>query len=159
MPDGLNIDDSADSTLERQEEGLTPAQFYRSLISVPAYLEGDPQTLLKFDYMPIIKESDIDKRFIYRYFARQSNLENGEIIEINESKYNDIKNVPLYVSVRIPWRISGRVEDVAGSEQGQPTRLYTGVETANKEAIVDGNRKLPGLDRKLVDPLQFYQHR
>jgi len=132
-------------------------KLYNKLIAAPEYLKGDSKTLLRFDYRPIITKPDVDKGSINRYFAKQSNLSDGEIIEISETHYNDLVNVPLYDTATITWRIKGRVEDVKNPNSGGPTLLYMGVLTSNTLAIKDGDRQIPGLRLKLIDPLEFFQ--
>ena len=120
---------------------------YSKLITVPSYLAGEDG--LQFDYIPPITSDDIDKGTIIRYFARRSNDANSEIIEIKESKYNSIKNIPLYVTVKMSWRIAGKLED--------HLPIYTGVITSNTKSIEDANNKMPGINQKLINPRQFYQ--
>ena len=146
--------DFIDRSLEEPNEEL---KLYEDRTSVPKYLKGEAKTLLRFDHRPNITQADVDKGSIKRYFAKQSNHTNGDIVEISEKHYNDLVNAPLYQTAVITWRIKGRLEDIPNMNSEGPKNLYMGVLSSNKLAIQDGERQLPGLDRKLSDPLEFYQ--
>lgn len=126
---------------------------YESLISVPDYLRGHNSTILRFDFVPIISKQDIDNGSIIRYFARQSNVGHGEIIEIDKSKYDLLKTLPLYLAISIPWKISGSLDDILSG----PIRIFTGVLTANQLAVQDAENLMPGIKLKLINFQQFYQ--
>lgn len=129
---------------------------YTSISRTPSYLQGS--VYLTLDVLPKITNADIQNGTITRYFARQTNLPNGEIIEVTKSQYDQLKNIPLYTIVQIPWKISGPTADVSPPPlDNMPTRMYTGVVAANQQSIQLGNRELPGLSNKLINPLQFYQ--
>ena len=132
-------------------------QMYNDLTVVPEYLEGDEKTLLRFDYRPKPTKADIDNGYIKRYFAKQSNVKDGDIIEISQKHFNDLVNAPLYSTAEIIWRIKGKLDSIPNPNEGGSERLYMGVLDSNTEAINDGDDQLPGLHLKLTDPLEFYQ--
>ena len=80
----MTVPDTFDKT--PLEETNNEAEFYSSLVSVPEYLAGKNKTILKFDYRPQLTNEDLDRGRIIRYFARRSNVKEGEIIEISESQ-------------------------------------------------------------------------
>lgn len=132
-------------------------ELYAKLTSAPKYLRGDAETSLRFDYTPQITQNDIDKGSINRYFARQANHVNGEIVEINKTQYDLIKDIPLYQTIVVPWRISGRLDDIKSSAvQNAPIRLYTGVLTSNRLAVDAADQEMNGMKLKLTNPSQFY---
>ena len=120
---------------------------YRKPDAAPDYLDGSDGTILFMDYIPTISKEDIDKQSITRYLAKRSNDVSSEIIEIDENQYNILRNVPLYITVKIPWRITGTLDD---------SPSYVGVITANTRAIENADRIMPGVKNKLVNPLQYY---
>ena len=126
---------------------------YKQNVNLPEYLSGKPRFVLRFDYTPSIQTSDIDKGTITRYFGRKINEPTGEILEINETFYNNLKNTNLYIVVKLIWRIRGKIEDVYIGT----IRTYTGVVSANILSILEAQKQLPGVMSKLPDPLQYYQ--
>lgn len=126
---------------------------YYKVSSPPEYFKGGDNIILRFDILPTINQTDLDKGFVYRYFSRQTNHVVGEIVEINESHYNNIITVPLYTSIRMIWRIRGELDDAYRGT----LRVYVGVITSNTLAIEEGDKILSGLKLKLTNPLQFYQ--
>lgn len=133
---------------------------YRAVANPPSYLEGgNSNSLLRFDVLPKIIKEDIDNGQIMRYFARQTNHDGGEIVEVEKQQYEELSSIPLYTAIRIPWKIRGKIDDVFGDADNpnHPNRLYTGVVTSNRLSIIDGDSKLPGLKLKLSNPLQFFQ--
>ena len=96
---------------------------------------------------------DIDNGTITRYFGRKTNEPIGEILELEETLYNKLSTSSLYLTVKLPWRIVGKLEDTYTGT----IRTYTGVVSANILATLDADKQLTGILRKLSDPLQYYQ--
>lgn len=129
---------------------------YNSVAKPPVYMSGGDKYILTYDFVPTVTQSDIDKQSFTRYFARTvgSDPQVGEIIEINLAQFNRLQRVPLYQVISVPWRIVGKISDVyAGT-----ARIYTGVATSNVLNIQVAEQTLPGIRKKLVDPLQYFQH-
>ena len=130
---------------------------YKELAKFNPHLSDSPKYIL-IDHIPYITKAALDKGVLIRYFARQTNHTSGEITEITEQQYNKLRSNPLYKTLALKWKISGQLDDVAGPPSiNTPTRLYTGVMTANQMAVVAGNEVLPGLVDKLTNLQQFYQ--
>lgn len=127
--------------------------FYRTIASVPKGLTSVEIN----EYYPIITKEDIDRKRITRYFVRQANHKDGMIVEIDKQQYDGLKNHPMYQVIEMPWRIAGPLDDVPGPPMANtPTRLYTGVITANKMALAQAEKEMPGMQYKILNPTQFW---
>lgn len=115
-------------------------------------------TELRFDYTPNIQRKDIDTGYIVRYFARRTNLNSGEIVEISKKQATKLKKYPIFKVIEVKWKISGRLDDEEGPRHvNSPTRLYTGVITSNRLAVEDAEEELPGIKNKLKNYAEFHQ--
>ncbi len=125
-------------------------------------LGGGPPTLQPVDvpdYTPIIQKKDIEAGEIVRYFARPVHHSSpSEITEIDKPTFQDLSNNKLYNVVSMRWLIRGVVADIPGlTNINTPTRLYTGVRTANRLFVEAANEKMPGLKTIITDYLKFWQ--
>jgi hypothetical protein len=109
--------------------------------------------LPKYDYIPKISKSDLDKGYITRYFAQRSNSKSSEIRELSKADYNFIRLSNLHTTVEMEWRISGKKED----EFKGNLRTYIGVESSNRASLERAMQVLPGLKFKIRNMLQFYR--
>jgi|SRR6185312_1505246 len=127
---------------------------YSQAISIPkSLLSADIE-----DFTPTITKDDIDKQFIYRYFCKQVNQPLGEIVEIDSNTYSKLTMNNMYKAIQIIWRIAGPLDDIPGPPNiNTPTRLYTGVITANTLTIQQAEKDLPGMKYKVINFTQFYQ--
>lgn len=139
-----------------QDFSYSDQNVYQGVAKPPKYFGTDPRYSLAYDFVPTVTTSDIDKQSFTRYFARSvsSDHQIGEIIEINKTQYDQLKKVPLYQVVSLPWRIVGKISDVYSGT----ARIYTGVATSNVLSVQTADQTLPGIRSKLVDPLQLFQH-
>ena len=128
-------------------------QVYRNIKKLSNFMSGKPGYVLNIDYTPPIRQVDIDNGTITRYFGRKTNEPIGEILELEETLYNKLSTSSLYLTVKLPWRIAGKIEDMYTGT----IRTYTGVVSANILATLDADKQLTGILRKLSDPLQYYQ--
>ena len=128
-------------------------QVYKNIKKLSNFMVGKPGYVLNIDYTPPIRQVDIDNGAIVRYFGRKTNEPLGEILELEETLYNKLSTSSLYLTVKLPWRIAGKIEDMYTGT----IRTYTGVVSANILATLDADKQLTGILRKLSDPLQYYQ--
>lgn len=129
-------------------------EFYAQQYNPPLSLASVP---IINEYYPTISDEDINKGFITRYFSRQANHSQGEILEIDQKTYNRLKNNKLFKVISLEWKIKGPLDDVNGPPNlNSPTRLYTGVNTANRLITEQNNIEMPGLKYKLTNFSQFW---
>jgi hypothetical protein len=130
-----------------------PIKFYKSIANVPNSLE-------RFDiedHFPKVSPEDIRIGYITRYFARQANHTKGFIHEVSQNIYNQLKLNPLYQTLEMKWRISGKLDDVKGlTDVNTPTRIYTGVITANKLSLENADKIISGMSNRILHYTQFY---
>jgi hypothetical protein len=94
---------------------------------------------------------------VNRYFARQANHSEGFITEINYEQYLTLKGNHLYTTLEVPWRVSGPLDDIPGPQViNTPTRLMTGVVTANRLVLEDAEKVLPGIKLRLRNLTAYY---
>jgi hypothetical protein len=125
-------------------------------------LGGGPQALLPVDvpdYTPVINRKDIDNGEIVRYFARPVHQRSpSEIVEISKPTFQNLSNNKLYNVVSLRWLIRGKIDDVPGlTNINTPTRLYTGVRTANRLSVEIADERMPGLKTIITDYIKFWQ--
>jgi hypothetical protein len=128
---------------------------------VYTYLKTPPKNLVTtfpmLDHYPEIEQEDIDRGSIMRYFARQSNHSSGDITEVDERTYQRLSTNPLYKTVELSWKITGKIDDIMGPPKiNSPVRLFTGVATANRLAVEEADKEMPGLRYKLTHFTQFW---
>lgn len=129
------------------------SDFYNTIANVPDSLT---ETLL-VDYTPQVMQEDLDRGYMIRYFARQTNHPDGFITEVIQADYMSLKLNHFYLVVSLQWRITGSLDDVPGPQSvNTPTRLFTGILTANRLAIVEAEKTLPGLSLRLRNLSSYY---
>lgn len=111
------------------------------------------------DYVPVITNSDFQTGEIIRYFARPVHQHSpSEIVEIDKSTYQKLIGNLLYNTVSIRWIIRGKIDDIPGlTSTNTPTRLYTGVRTANRLFVESADDKMPGLKTIVTNYTKFWQ--
>ncbi len=115
-------------------------------------IKGDTQlSIVPRRFVPRPTEGDYKFGEIVRYFAQQANQSDGEIFEINKSSHTSFKSNPLYSVIKLRWQIAGPRSDSVGGV------TIVGVERANEAARTQAAKKMPGIARKLANPLQLYR--
>lgn len=61
---------------------------------------------------PNISQENIKNGFIFRYFIRQSNNINCNIVEIDKIQYEKFKNDYFYTKLILKWKITGNKQDI-----------------------------------------------
>ena len=108
-----------------------------SAIAVQKY---NPHPFETFEPKPI--ESDYSVGFIYRYFIRKRNEQNGLIYEINVNTYKKYTKDVFHIPVRIRWKISGERYEV---------------ENANRKSITFGKNTISNLDTYIKNYTKFWK--
>lgn len=96
----------------------------------------------------------INQEQIQRYFLQRKNDLN-DIIEIDSTQFDLYANQQidnnLYTAIQLTWYISGNTQDtmINGSKQ-------FGIVSKNRNAVVNAERRMPGITSKLSNLLEFY---
>jgi len=93
------------------------------------------------DVRPIITSTDITRGYVTRYFAQASSTR--RIYEIDKQQYNTFSLDPYYTTVKLPWVLVDDGISTAGSKNTKVIEYY--------------NKKIPGLNRKLRNTVEYLQ--
>lgn len=92
-----------------------------------------------------------------RYFACRANLvKYGPVYEVDSGQYSGLKLNPNFVTVQIPWRIRGPLDD-EHMMISQKEVVNPGVESENKALVETAAKIIPAIVYYLKDPLEYYQ--
>lgn len=100
---------------------------------------------------PVITSKDILSGYVTRYFAR--NTSTKLITEIDKIQYEMFRNNALYETLDIPWIITGLANDTVSSDN----KIIYGTKHKNTVTINFYENKMPGLNRVLRNPLEYFQ--
>lgn len=101
---------------------------------------------------PIVTLSDLENKYIKRYFVRPSN-HTDYVTEIDERQFSDFKNNPRFVTVMIKWRIVGKKETIKMSNGINSL----GVRDTNKETVRKADLTFGGLMKYITDYTEYWQ--
>lgn len=129
-------------------------ELYTGLLPSPTILS---HTVDIVEYYPHPTKDEIDIGVMVRYFVRQANHRTGYITEITKAASDTLKDVPVYKTISLEWKITGALDDILGPQHiNTPVRLYTGVRTANELTATRFDKEMPGLKDKLRNYVQFW---
>lgn len=104
------------------------------------------------EIIPIIMDEDYKVKFIDRYFTKNTLIKNSNVVEISEDTYNKLNSwdssypYEYYDTLKIVWKLIGPLETVGNVH---------GVRDTNKRSIIEANLKFPGIDKKLINYIEF----
>ena len=121
------------------------------------YKKNNPNIKTKFNsitrYFPEVKDTDIQKKYIVRYFLYKLNERSA--IEINQTQFNSWQSNELdnnlYAAIKINWYISGEPFDIT-----QNGTVRKGVITKNQKTITQTNLQYPGFNQTVNNPYELY---
>jgi hypothetical protein len=94
----------------------------------------------------VVKEEDIENGYLDRFFCRQINDDQSEIVELSKKMYNKEKYNVLYKFVELRWKITGTNEN--------------DVKSTNLNTIIEVDYSFPGIKNHLIGRLsQFFVNR
>jgi len=140
-------------TWENQEEFKELHQTYLLLMGpktkiTPMMLRDAPTEVL-----PNFTPPDYKTQYVRRYFAQKASDKRSAVVEIDYEQYKRLGKTPFYSTLKVGWKISGSQHDIyEGSVQQDE-----GVIKYNKTRAEAANKKMPGIIKKLNNPLQFYK--
>ena len=108
-----------------------------------------PQTIV-----PTPTISDYSVVFIRRYFCQRANDENGNVFEIDEETFGDLKTNPFWKVGDVKWRIAGPL-DIVYKNDGRIDDM--GVRTSNRAAMSLAVKDIKNISLYLPNILQFYK--
>ena len=128
---------------------LSEVDRYRDVASIPSSL----QSTSLVQHSPS-SATDAERRdgSMERFFARPVHHSGGEITEISKSDHAHLQLNSFYTTIKLIWRVSGKLDDVFTGK----IRTYTGVKTANRISLEEAEKVLPGMIHQVRNPLQFY---
>lgn len=100
---------------------------------------------------PIITLADAEKKYITRYFIRQTNDELF-ITEIDQAQYDNLKDNPRFIVTEVKWKIIGRKETLTYFSGAKDY----GVADANLQAVSKADLTFGGLLRYIKDYTEFW---
>lgn len=102
--------------------------------------------------LPIVTLSDLEKRYITRYFIRPSNHADY-VVEIDNKQYYTFKENPRFTTAVIKWRIVGKKDTIQLSNGINSA----GVRDTNKEAVRKVDLTFNGLHLYITDYTEYWQ--
>lgn len=106
--------------------------------------------------IPVITQTDIDKKTKTRYFAKHVSQKNGNIYELDGGQYSKIEDSSVFYKTTMDWVIRGKLEDTILTLPSGDTILIKGIISQNKELIALAEEELPGITRHLKNYIEFY---
>lgn len=100
---------------------------------------------------PKITTKDIDIGYVMRYFAKSP--ASKDVIEIDKKQYEMFKYDAKFTTIELKWLISGLANDTV-SKDGT---IIFGTRHRNTVTIDTYNIKMPGLNKILRNPLEYFQ--
>lgn len=105
----------------------------------------------------LLLESDYVSGFVNRYFCKNNLIKSSQILEINFDTYNNLltKNSmyphEYYTITSVIWKLTGKLVD---NSIGGDSVIH-GVRDTNKRSVIEANKILNGIDRKLFNFIEF----
>lgn len=98
---------------------------------------------------PIITDIDVQNGYIIRYFICRLSDPQLEIYEVNKHVYDNLKSIPLFLSIDINWKIKDESND-------NKIRLQSIIKS-NKYTVDQASKIMKGLSIKLKNYLEYIQ--
>lgn len=100
---------------------------------------------------PKITQADINNGYVMRYFVR--NVSTKVVTEIDKKQYETFKNNVLYEKLELQWRITGFANNILATDNN----IIYGTKHSNTVTTQFYEKRLPGLQRILKNPLEYFQ--
>lgn len=106
--------------------------------------------LTPYNNRPKITQTDINNGYVTRYFVR--NVSTKVVTEIDKKQYEAYKNNALYERLELLWLISGFANDKLSTDN----KIIYGTKHQNSVTVQFYEKRLPGLNRILPNPLEYF---
>ena len=100
---------------------------------------------------PKITQLDISNGYVTRYFVRH--ISTKVVTEVDKKQYEAFKPNVLYEKIDFQWVITGLANDTLSSDG----KIIYGTKHRNTVVTQFYNKKLPGINRLLPNPLEYFQ--
>lgn len=100
------------------------------------------------------EDDQYDEKFMIRYFCIKTNDPRGNIIEIDITKYNELRENPFFQTHLLRWKISGAMRNVY--DQGILQEI--GVIEYNEKKFKNLRKKLPNLGEVVRSLTELYRN-
>ena len=95
-----------------------------------------------FSFIPKPNDKDYFKGYIVRYFVQKANDSNSVIYEVSKTNYSKIISSPMYINIKLDWRLIGDPIDVKKS---------------NTASLQIASKTIPKISLYLPNLLQFHK--
>ena len=93
-------------------------------------------------FIPKPNDKDYFKGYIVRYFVQKANDSNSVIYEVSKTNYTKITSSPIYINIKLDWRLTGDPIDIKKS---------------NTESLRIASKTIPKISLYLPNLLQFHK--
>lgn len=106
---------------------------------------------IPYSNRPKITQTNLNNGYVTRYFVR--NVSTKVITEVDEKQYEVFKNNTLHETIQFPWVITG----FANNKISTDNKIIYGTKHQNSVTVQFYEKRFPGLQRILRDPLEYFQ--
>ena len=114
--------------------------------------------------VPVVNQKDINRKFMYRYFASKANQLDTAVYEITRREYDRHVGNSYVILGNLKWSIVGKLEDITinlytgnpAYEFGREPITIPGILTQNESAVRFLGRRIPVVKSYLRKYDQFY---
>lgn len=100
---------------------------------------------------PKVTQDDIKNGYVMRYFVR--NISTKIVTEIDKKQYEAFQTNVMHEKLELQWRITGFANNILATDKN----IIYGTKHANTVTIQFYEKRFPGLQRILHDPLEYFQ--
>lgn len=101
--------------------------------------------------LPTVTQVDVKNKFIMRYFVRQVTDKNF-IVEVDNIQYEEFKENPRFVTVKIKWQIVGKKQNMTLLNG----IVISGVQDTNRTVVSEADLTFGGLLRYITNYLEYW---
>lgn len=99
---------------------------------------------------PKLTQQDLDIGYVMRYFVQH--ISTKAITEIDATQFAKFQTNPRYETLQLEWYVMG----LANDKRAKDGKLLYGTKHKNTVTTVFYNERMPGLIRKLRNPLEYF---
>ncbi len=123
--------------------------FHNSAYDISKNINNSKVNEIK-SFKSIPTENDYLKGFMDRYFIKRVNGGVDTIKEVSYEAYKDLLKNPLYKTISIKWKLTGRINDVIENNITVP-----GIYDTNHRTLIQNSKIIPEILNYLINLLEF----